>query len=92
MLRHANRERDACMSTSYNHAESEDTMAFLTIPSAMYRESYLAALREFQAEGRNLKPSFEEIAADFQSFVQRFHDQANRSKLKPGRVPSSEFG
>ncbi len=34
-------------------------MSFLTAPTEYYRESYLAALREFQAEGKNLKPSFD---------------------------------
>ncbi len=66
-------------------------MAFLTAPSEKYRGSYLAALREFQAEGRNLSPSFEEVTTDFQSFVQHLLDRADRSKLKPGRVPSTEF-
>ena len=66
-------------------------MRFLTEPSECYRESYLTALREFQAEGKNLKPSFEEVAAHFPGFLQHMRDQGDRSKLKPGRVPSSEF-
>lgn len=66
-------------------------MAFLTEPSERYQESYLEALQEFQAEGRHLEIPLEEITTNFGSFVQHLRDQANRTKLRPGRVPSSDF-
>jgi predicted acetyltransferase len=60
-------------------------MAFLTKPSEIYRDSYLEALQEFQAEGRHLELSLEEVAAHFGDFVQHLHE------IKPGRVPHSYF-
>jgi predicted acetyltransferase len=72
-------------------AEIEGTMAFLTEPDERYRTSYLAALREFQAEGRLRETSFEEVSAHFDRFVESLRAQADRSKLKPDLVPSSDF-
>jgi predicted acetyltransferase len=66
-------------------------MAFLTEPSERYQASYLDALQEFQAEGRRLETPLEEVAADFGSFVQRLRDRADRTRLKAGWVPSSDF-
>jgi predicted acetyltransferase len=66
-------------------------MAFLTEPSERYQASYLEALQEFQAEGRHLEPPLEEIAADFARFVQHLCELADRTKLKPGWVPGTDF-
>ncbi|GAC1390750.1 MAG: GNAT family N-acetyltransferase [Ktedonobacteraceae bacterium] len=66
-------------------------MAFLTDPSERYQESYLEALREFQAEGRHLELSLTEVAASFGDFVQRLREQADPTKFKPGRVPNWVF-
>ena len=71
--------------------KSEEAMAFLTEPSERYRGSYLEALQEFQAEGRHLEIPLEEVAANFDGFVQHLRDQADRIKLKPGKVPGSDF-
>ena len=71
--------------------KSEEAMAFLTEPSGRYRESYLEALREFQAESRHLETPLEKVAANFDSFVEHLRNQANRTRLKPGRVPGSDF-
>jgi predicted acetyltransferase len=71
--------------------KGEGAMAFLTEPSERYQASYLEALQEFQAEGRHLEPSLEEIAADFARFVQHLRDLTDRTKLKPGWVPGSDF-
>ena len=66
-------------------------MADLTDPSERYKDSYLEALQEFQAEGRHLDLSLEDVAAHFGDFVQRLREQADRAKLKPGRVPNWVF-
>ncbi len=66
-------------------------MAFLTDPSDRYQEGYLEALQEFQAEGRHLDLLLEEVAAHFGDFVQHLREQADRAKLKPGRVPNWVF-
>ena len=66
-------------------------MAFLTDPSERYQDSYLAALQEYQAEGRHLELSLTEVAASFDDFVQRLRGQADRTRLKPGRVPHWHF-
>ena len=66
-------------------------MAFLTDPSERYQESYLEALREFQAEGRPLELSLTEVAASFGDFVQHLREQADPAKLKLGRVPNWVF-
>jgi predicted acetyltransferase len=71
--------------------KNEEKMVFLVVPSEDYRDSYLEALREFQLEGRQRDISLEEIATDFGSFVQHLHTQADRTRIKPGLVPSSEF-
>jgi predicted acetyltransferase len=71
--------------------KGKGAMAFLTEPSERYQASYLDALQEFQAEGRHLEPPLETIAADFARFVQHLRERADRTKLKPGWVPGSDF-
>ena len=66
-------------------------MADLADPSERYQDSYLEALQEFQAEGRHLDLLLEEVAAHFGDFVQHLREQADRAKIKPGRVPHSYF-
>ena len=66
-------------------------MADLTDPSERYQDSYLEALQEFQAGGRHLELSLEEVAAHSGDFVQRLREQVDRTKLKPGRVPHWHF-
>ncbi len=66
-------------------------MAFLTEPSIAYRDSYLASIQEFQAEGRHLYDDLEMLAADFAGFVRYLQEQADRTKLKPGWVPGTDF-
>ncbi|BCL78042.1 acetyltransferase [Ktedonobacteria bacterium brp13] len=56
-----------------------------------YQVSYIEALQEYQAEGRGRGPSPEEVATDFGNFVQHLRDQADKNRIKPGHVPSSEF-
>jgi predicted acetyltransferase len=71
--------------------KSEEAMADLVDPSERYQGSYLEALQEFQAEGRHLEISLEEVAAHFGDFVQHLLEQADRAKIKPGRVPHLYF-
>ncbi len=66
-------------------------MLFLAEPSVAYRDSFIQSVREFQAEGRQLYYNLNSLTDDFGSFVQELQDQKDRSKLKPGRVPGSDF-
>jgi predicted acetyltransferase len=66
-------------------------MPFLALPSESYKESYIQALLEFQAEGRNLNIDAENLNENFGSFVQAVLSRTDRSKLSPGWVPSSDF-
>ncbi|HJT58972.1 MAG TPA: GNAT family N-acetyltransferase [Ktedonobacteraceae bacterium] len=66
-------------------------MSFLALPSETYKESYLQALLEFQAEGRNLTIDVRRLDEGFGGFVQFLREQTDRSKIAPGRVPSSDF-
>ncbi len=63
----------------------------LTEPAARYRESYLEALREFQAEGRHLNLDAARLAVDFGGFVRGLRAEANRAKLPPGRVLQTTY-
>src|SRR5260370_3227999 len=66
-------------------------MLFLAEPSVAYRDSFIQAVREFQAEGRQLHYDLKSLSGDFGAFVQALLDQKDRSKLKPGWVPASDF-
>ncbi|GCE31809.1 hypothetical protein KDA_72930 [Dictyobacter alpinus] len=66
-------------------------MASLTLPLEEYKDSYLEALGELQAEGRQQHLSREELAIHFASFVQRLRDQADIARIEPGHIPFSEF-
>ena len=66
-------------------------MLFLAEPSVTYRDSFVQSVHEFQAEGRQLHSDLKSITSDFGAFVHESHDQKFRARLKPGRVPASEF-
>jgi len=66
-------------------------MLFLAEPSVAYRDTFIQSVHEFQAEGRQLNYDLNDLTNDFSSFVQELHDAKDRSKLKPGRVPGSDF-
>ena len=66
-------------------------MLFLAEPTVAYQDSFIESVREFQAEGRQLQYDLNSITSDFGAFVQRLHDQKDRAKLKPGKVPGSVF-
>jgi predicted acetyltransferase len=62
---------------------------FLTEPTAHYRDSYLAALREFQAEGRHLDVDYRHIAAHFEAFVRDW--LSRKSTRQASKVPETFF-
>jgi predicted acetyltransferase len=66
-------------------------MLFLAELSVAYRDSFIQSVHEFQAEGRQLNYDLNDLTNDFGAFVQSLRDQKDRSKLKPGRVPASDF-
>jgi predicted acetyltransferase len=66
-------------------------MLFLSPPDARYQDTYLAALREYQAEGRHLEVDYEWVAAHFKAFVRDRLEQAQEPSAFSTRVPESYF-
>ncbi len=66
-------------------------MCFLTEPSVQYKDSYLAAVRELQGEGKHLDESIRFLSENFPAFVHRSLQQKDRVKLVSGRVPNADF-
>jgi predicted acetyltransferase len=69
----------------------EDTMLFLTEPSARYRESFLEGLREFQREGIMLEYSVSRLSTDFDIYLRSVRADAERRFFPPDYVPSTRF-
>ncbi len=65
-------------------------MAHLALPDVAYKDSYLQALREYQAEGHLLHYNWDAIAADFAAFVDRLLSP-DPYPMPRGRVPESIF-
>ena len=63
----------------------------LVRPSLRYRDSLLAALREFQAEGRYSGYSLAEPEVDLTPFVQRLLDDEDRAKVPASWVPTTHY-
>jgi predicted acetyltransferase len=64
-------------------------MLFLARPTVVFQDSFLAALKEFHAEGRNLQWDYQETADHFAHFVQ---DLLNRRDYpRPGKVRETIF-
>jgi predicted acetyltransferase len=61
-------------------------MPRLISPDAKYQDTYLAALREFQAEGRYLDKDPEAIARDFPAYVRELLGRVDPANASPGRV------
>lgn len=63
----------------------------LVSSSARYRESYLSALVDYQAEGRHLSLlNRERLASEFESYVDGMHPKADPATPRPaGRVPET---
>jgi predicted acetyltransferase len=66
-------------------------MIELVRPSVAYRESFLAALREFHAEGRNLAFDYARLEGDFARFVGRLLSLEDRASLPPHLVPETIY-
>lgn len=66
-------------------------MLFLSQPSALYKDSFLQSVQEFQAEGRRQSFDLHRMTADFPAFVQSLLDQADGNKVVAGKVPASHF-
>jgi predicted acetyltransferase len=60
-------------------------------PSERYRESVLAAIREFQAEGRYRAYSLVSLTADFAAFVRHLLDDEDPATLPPHLVPQTHY-
>lgn len=66
---------------------NEHKTAFLTVPSVEYRDSFLDALAEYQAEGSYSELDLDELKRDFPSYVQGLLDKARESRRGPNTVP-----
>ena len=66
-------------------------MLFLTRASEEYKDSFLRSVEEFHAEGRQLYYNIESIRQDFAGFVRNQWNQEVRAKIRPGRVPTTEY-
>lgn len=63
----------------------------LVLPDVRYKESYLSALSEYNAEGRFPELSQEEIANDFESYVEKIKGYARGEHLPEGHVPDTHY-
>ncbi len=63
---------------------------FLSQPDAAYRLSYLAALREFHAENRNLEQDAVVLSRNFENYVRHIQRQATDER-RDGLVPETFF-
>jgi predicted acetyltransferase len=63
--------------------------ASLARPSAQYKNSFIAAVREFQAEGRYLDYVIPTLNVEFERVVQSLLDK--RDHPPPGRVPETVY-
>lgn len=62
---------------------------FLAQPDILYRDSFLAGLQEFHAEGMHLEWNDEALAGHFENFVQSLR---NRDRIyTPEQVPDSTY-
>jgi predicted acetyltransferase len=64
-------------------------MPFLSEPSMLYKETYLEAMREFHAEGRNLEFDYHDLTTNFRFYLQGWYDR--KAHPRPGRVAESTF-
>jgi predicted acetyltransferase len=66
-----------------------DSHVRLVEPDVAWRDSFLAALAEFQAEGQLLNLDRERIAADFPGYVAELTREADPAHVGPDRVPGT---
>lgn len=60
-------------------------------PSVDFKDSYLAALKEYEDKGMKFDEAMRAPDADFAAFVQRIKDESNTTNVAPGRVPQTTF-
>lgn len=66
-------------------------MAYLIKPSVKYKNSFIEAVKEFKAEGRNADFNVQEMEKDFSKFLSHFEDQEKGINVPKGYVPASGF-
>jgi predicted acetyltransferase len=64
-------------------------MPVLVTPSTAYKASYIAAVREFQAEGLHMELSIARLEADFDRFVADLRRRTDPATLPAGYVPET---
>lgn len=64
---------------------------YLSLPGVQYKDSYLAGLREYHAEGRYLQDSVEEAEKDFSAYVEKEKNKARGENLPAGFVPETRY-
>lgn len=66
-------------------------MPFLSTPQAAHKNSFLEALREYQAEGRYRYWNADVLAADFDGFLRELDRRSRNLDPESERVPESRF-
>jgi len=64
-------------------------MPFLARPSEKYRDSYIEAVRELQAEGSWLNLDIRQLEAGFRSYVRGLLCRSDRATQEPDLVPET---
>ena len=62
-------------------------MLFLAEPSVVYKDGFLAGVRESQAEGQEQYINLPDLSANFETFLQTLRDAGERAKITSDRVP-----
>lgn len=84
------RERTSLACSVWEGALSSHFMTpFLTEPMLRYRDSFLAAIREFQSEGRHTDLNTAEMQQYFPRYLQYWRDR--KQNPAPGLVPETTF-
>ena len=65
--------------------------ARLVRPAVEYRDSAIAAIREFQAEGSYQNYDVAALEANFGAYVRRLLEDEDRERLPPHLVPATHF-
>lgn len=63
----------------------------LVVPSILYEESFMQALKEYHAENRYLEFAQKDLKKDFNLFVEQLIDRQKGKNLKPGYVPETMY-
>lgn len=72
-----------------SQVEDKESLGTVTLeqPDLKYKDGYLAALAEFQAEGRYQNLNIEELESDFDAFIEKIPN----IRIEMNKVPESEF-